>query len=74
MDNLTGEQLAKCINAELNGEEVKYHIIKQNNDKSKHLETATIKIFGTPIDLVNLRSEKYSNNSRVPEIVNLLIT
>ncbi len=69
MDNLTGEQLAKFINAELNGEEVKYAVIKQNNDKSKHLETATIKVYGTPIDLVNLRSEKYSENTRIPDIV-----
>ena len=33
---------------------------------SKHLETATIKVDGLDIDLVNLRSEKYTEESRVP--------
>ena len=33
---------------------------------SKHLETATIKVEGQWIDLVNLRNEEYSQDSRVP--------
>lgn len=40
--------------------------ITQNPDQSKHLETATLKIFGMDIDLVNLRSEEYAENSRIP--------
>jgi hypothetical protein len=40
--------------------------IAQNPDQSKHLETATLKIFGLDIDLVNLRSEEYTNESRIP--------
>jgi tRNA nucleotidyltransferase (CCA-adding enzyme) len=43
-------------------------VIKANCEKSKHLETATIRVHGIFIDLVNLRSEKYSDNSRVPTI------
>ena len=43
-------------------------MIKANSEKSKHLETATIKVEGVFIDLVNLRSEKYSEDSRVPVI------
>jgi len=43
-------------------------VIKANSEKSKHLETATIKVEGVFIDLVNLRSEKYSEDSRVPVI------
>jgi tRNA nucleotidyltransferase/poly(A) polymerase len=35
---------------------------------SKHLETAVIKIQDQYIDLVNLRSEEYGEESRVPEI------
>lgn len=35
---------------------------------SKHLETAVIKIQDQFIDLVNLRSEDYGEESRVPEI------
>ena len=48
--------------------EKKFGIIKSNSDKSKHLETATIKVHGVFIDLVNLRSEKYTDESRVPII------
>jgi tRNA nucleotidyltransferase (CCA-adding enzyme) len=43
-----------------------YHVIKANSDKSKHLETATIKIDDVAVDLVNLRSETYTETSRVP--------
>ncbi|KDR85265.1 hypothetical protein GALMADRAFT_234024 [Galerina marginata CBS 339.88] len=40
--------------------------IEQNPDQSKHLETATLKIFGLDVDLVNLRSEEYAVGSRIP--------
>jgi tRNA nucleotidyltransferase (CCA-adding enzyme) len=40
--------------------------IEQNPDQSKHLETATFKILGLDIDLVNLRSEEYAEGSRIP--------
>ena len=40
--------------------------IEQNPEQSKHLETATFKIFGLNIDLVNLRSEAYAQSSRIP--------
>ena len=43
--------------------------IEQNPDQSKHLETATLKVFGQDIDLVNLRSEEYVENSRIPKEV-----
>lgn len=47
--------------------------IEQNPEQSKHLETATFKIFGLHIDLVNLRSEEYAENSRIPtEVVSIL--
>lgn len=40
--------------------------IDANPEKSKHLETATVKIFGLQIDLVNLRKETYVADSRNP--------
>ncbi|KAG5646059.1 hypothetical protein DXG03_004482 [Asterophora parasitica] len=40
--------------------------IAQNPDQSKHLETATFRFLGLDIDLVNLRSEEYADNSRIP--------
>ncbi|CAG8716170.1 4148_t:CDS:2, partial [Racocetra fulgida] len=42
------------------------HKIESNPEKSKHLETATTKIFGYEIDFVNLRSEEYVEDSRIP--------
>ncbi|ORY52122.1 hypothetical protein BCR33DRAFT_712335 [Rhizoclosmatium globosum] len=40
--------------------------IDSNPDKSKHLETATARIFGQMIDFVNLRTETYNEDSRIP--------
>ncbi|GME83662.1 unnamed protein product [Ambrosiozyma monospora] len=42
--------------------------IEKNPEKSKHLETCTTKIYNVDIDFVNLRSEKYTEDSRIPTI------
>ncbi|KAL4950207.1 hypothetical protein BDW69DRAFT_197456 [Aspergillus filifer] len=47
---------------------VSLHKIEANPEKSKHLETVTTKIFGLDIDLVNLRKETYTANSRTPQM------
>jgi tRNA nucleotidyltransferase/poly(A) polymerase len=47
---------------------VNLHKIEANPEKSKHLETVTTKIFGLDIDLVNLRKETYSDDSRRPQM------
>lgn len=44
------------------------HKIEKNPEKSKHLETVTTHIFGMDIDLVNLRKETYSDDSRNPQM------
>lgn len=44
------------------------HKIKANPEKSKNLETATTKIMGIDLDLVNLRKETYNEVSRNPEM------
>jgi tRNA nucleotidyltransferase (CCA-adding enzyme) len=43
-------------------------VIMANPEQSKHLETATLRLLGLPIDLVHLRSEKYTEESRIPTI------
>ncbi|ETI38991.1 hypothetical protein F443_15366 [Phytophthora nicotianae P1569] len=43
-------------------------VVKANSDKSKHLEVATVTIDGSTVDLVHLRAEEYSQDSRVPEV------
>jgi tRNA nucleotidyltransferase (CCA-adding enzyme) len=44
------------------------HKIEANPEKSKNLETATTKIMGIDLDLVNLRKETYNEVSRNPEM------
>lgn len=44
------------------------HKIEANPEKSKHLETTTMRILGLDIDLVNLRKETYSDDSRNPHV------
>lgn len=63
--------LEKYKQALPNGEKdsiVSLHKIEANPEKSKHLETVTTKIFGMDIDLVNLRKETYSEDSRNPQM------
>lgn len=44
------------------------HKIAKNPEKSKQLETATVKLFGLDVDFVNLRTEKYTADSRNPQV------
>jgi tRNA nucleotidyltransferase (CCA-adding enzyme) len=64
------EYLGKPENLEKYGgsDEVKLHIIEANPEKSKHLQTITTKIFGLDVDLVNLRKETYTEESRTPQM------
>ncbi|KAI3977907.1 hypothetical protein MKX01_036747 [Papaver californicum] len=69
IDNMMGKEFCEKINEYLSfsGEEKQgIGVIKSNPDQSKHLETATMRMFGEWVDFVNLRSEKYSENSRIP--------
>lgn len=70
---MSGEQFALQLSRFLTENFNKYgikphsvHKIDINPAKSKHLETATTKLFGVEVDFVNLRSEEYSNHSRIP--------
>jgi len=66
---MMGEELAKLINDEIYPGNQKFGVVNKNCEKSKHLETASMLIYEMPIDFVNLRSETYTNDSRVPIIV-----
>ncbi|THH30164.1 hypothetical protein EUX98_g4012 [Antrodiella citrinella] len=46
--------------------------IESNPDRSKHLETARTTILGLELDFVNLRSEEYAEDSRIPTQVDAL--
>ncbi|XP_053991783.1 uncharacterized protein LOC128883447 [Hylaeus volcanicus] len=43
-----------------------FGVIRQNPLKSKHLETSTMTFNNFSLDFVNLRSEKYTEDSRIP--------
>lgn len=69
LDNMLGKEFADTVNQYLESHGQETHsvaVIMSNPDQSKHLETARMKIRGLWIDLVNLRSEEYAHNSRIP--------
>eukprot|EP00239_Pterosperma_sp_CCMP1384_P002298 CAMPEP_0197846662 /NCGR_PEP_ID=MMETSP1438-20131217/3993_1 /TAXON_ID=1461541 /ORGANISM="Pterosperma sp., Strain CCMP1384" /LENGTH=524 /DNA_ID=CAMNT_0043458383 /DNA_START=487 /DNA_END=2058 /DNA_ORIENTATION=- len=71
LDNMLGKAFAEKVNEYLTikGEEThKIGLIETNPEQSKHLETARVRIRDTWIDLVNLRSETYACDSRIPEM------
>ncbi|CAM9980247.1 unnamed protein product, partial [Hapterophycus canaliculatus] len=62
LDNCTGVAFAEMVNAYLKSQgqdEGKVAVIEANPEQSKHLETARMKVMGTWVDLVNLRTEVY---------------
>lgn len=77
---MTGQQFAQhlseyCKRPEavethgfLPGDVGRLHHIASNPDKSKHLETAMVKLFGMDLDFVNLRKETYAEDSRNPQM------
>lgn len=74
LDNMTGNDFAQQVNQELvaGGKAThKIGVIERNPEQSKHLETATVKILGLPIDFVNLRAEEYASESRIPIMVGI---
>ncbi|KAJ1675754.1 CCA tRNA nucleotidyltransferase, mitochondrial [Spiromyces aspiralis] len=69
VNHMTGYQLATHVNDFLKAQGLDTRSIAKiqlNPERSKHLETATTVIFGLSIDFVNLRSETYNANSRIP--------
>jgi len=69
IDNISGQEYLKILESQISPNEKNIiKIIKNSNEKSSHLQTATINLFGKDIDIVNLRKEVYKQNSRVPDI------
>ncbi|KAL8447590.1 hypothetical protein Emag_004320 [Eimeria magna] len=74
IDNMTGAAFADILNqwlAEQGCSPRAYGVISKKVEQSKHLETATLRLFSFDLDLVNLRSEAYSSSSRIPTITTL---
>lgn len=71
IDNMSGEEFAKLVTKHMGLEDP--HVIRQNPDASKHIETAKAYIplsngQTQEIDFAMARQEIYDNNSRIPEI------
>ena len=69
IDSMTGERFASifCSFVKQKGLPVtSVAIVAARPHQSKHLETACLSLFGQKIDFVNLRSEMYSETSRIP--------
>lgn len=77
IDDMTGEEFLKKAKEFFKKKGIDdihgFGVIKTNPDKSKHLETATVKIKDIWIDFVNLRGETYDPDTRVPTMVYLFI-
>ncbi|KAH3680741.1 hypothetical protein WICMUC_000175 [Wickerhamomyces mucosus] len=75
INTLTGEEFAEGLAEFIEKSSEVYgitssgiHKIEKNPEKSKHLETASTKLYGLDIDFVNLRNEEYTEESRVPVV------
>jgi tRNA nucleotidyltransferase (CCA-adding enzyme) len=72
LDNMMGKDFAMLVNQYLSAHHLPTHhigIIQTNPEQSKHLETATVHVLDFWIDFVNLRSEVYTQDSRIPSEV-----
>ena len=70
LDDMKGEQFALQFKEHFKGKDEKVSTVgvtRLNPDMSKHLETAKIFVKGLEIDIVNLRSEKYTEDTRIPQ-------
>ncbi|PFH33663.1 tRNA nucleotidyltransferase/poly(A) polymerase family protein [Besnoitia besnoiti] len=72
IDKCTGVEFATQLNNWLRAQGLPTHaigVVASNPDQSKHLETATCRLCRHQVDFVHLRTEAYSEHSRIPESV-----
>lgn len=68
LDTVSGYDFAVGLNLFRKESILDIGVVKSNPDKSKHLETAVLKINNYFIDFVCLRTEEYSN-TRIPKVL-----
>lgn len=74
LDDMLGREFAEHLNLYLREMGEKTHgvgVVLKNPEKSKHLETATMKVGTFWIDFVNLRAEEYTQESRIPDLMRI---
>eukprot|EP00050_Salpingoeca_kvevrii_P006739 m.291327 g.291327 ORF g.291327 m.291327 type:complete len:527 (+) comp12457_c0_seq1:807-2387(+) len=71
LDDMMGIDFAQYINRHLEsqGQHVNsIGVIHSAPEQSKHLEVATFKLHGQEVDMNNLRTEEYAQDSRIPTV------
>eukprot|EP00545_Synedropsis_sp_CCMP1620_P006828 CAMPEP_0119005512 /NCGR_PEP_ID=MMETSP1176-20130426/1765_1 /TAXON_ID=265551 /ORGANISM="Synedropsis recta cf, Strain CCMP1620" /LENGTH=700 /DNA_ID=CAMNT_0006957331 /DNA_START=484 /DNA_END=2586 /DNA_ORIENTATION=+ len=74
LDDMLGREFADHLNDFLSERGQETHsvgVVLKNPEKSKHLETATMKVGSFWIDFVNLRAEEYTQESRIPDLMRI---
>jgi tRNA nucleotidyltransferase (CCA-adding enzyme) len=74
LDDMLGREFADHLNDYLqeHGQKtVSVGVVLKNPEKSKHLETATMKVGSFWVDFVNLRAEEYTQDSRIPDLMRI---
>lgn len=74
LDNMLGREFADHLNDWLTQhgrDKISVGVVLKNPEKSKHLETATMKVGKFWIDFVNLRAEEYTEDSRIPDLMRI---
>uniref|UniRef100_A0A7S4J078 Poly A polymerase head domain-containing protein n=1 Tax=Odontella aurita TaxID=265563 RepID=A0A7S4J078_9STRA len=74
LDDMLGREFADALNAYLTNHgqsAAAVGVVLKNPEKSKHLETATMKVGDFWIDFVNLRAEEYTSDSRIPDLMRI---
>lgn len=74
LDDMLGREFAEHLNeylAQVGEETHSVGVVLKNPEKSKHLETATMKVGTFWIDFVNLRAEEYTQDSRIPDLMRI---
>eukprot|EP00594_Rhizosolenia_setigera_P017934 CAMPEP_0178961198 /NCGR_PEP_ID=MMETSP0789-20121207/13536_1 /TAXON_ID=3005 /ORGANISM="Rhizosolenia setigera, Strain CCMP 1694" /LENGTH=715 /DNA_ID=CAMNT_0020644931 /DNA_START=396 /DNA_END=2543 /DNA_ORIENTATION=+ len=74
LDDMLGREFADKLNEwllEHGRDRISVGVVMKNPEKSKHLETATMKVGQFWIDFVNLRAEEYAGDSRIPDLMRI---
>ena len=70
LDNVPGDEFAQFLHDRecSNGNISSIGVVKENPEQSKHIRTASFRFYGLDFDINNLRSETYTEHSRIPEV------
>ena len=70
LDNIPGDEFALFVHEreQKRGNCSGIGIVKENPLQSKHIRTASFRFHGLDLDVNNLRSESYTEDSRIPEV------